>query len=149
MIEDGVLEYDFYYAPGDSIVHPALDRMALLLTPEGVRSHSVTDGKWQRDTSDPLNVSDLPSDAVQGRPVNLLPSAWNHLQLQFEAPKFNWFSMGCSVQKFYPGIQQSSVRLVSLCRRIFCASQKCAVVCRLANENRFADVSQVDTVRCR
>ena len=81
MIEDGVIEYDFFYDPSQSIVHPALDRMVFLLTPEGVKTHWVTDGKWQRDDVEPGNVSGNRLDADTGLPLNLLPNAWNHVEL--------------------------------------------------------------------
>ena len=39
MAEDGAIEYDFVYEPGNAMTHPALDRMAMILAPEGIRIH--------------------------------------------------------------------------------------------------------------
>lgn len=59
MLEDGVIEYEFYYQPGECDVAPALDQEAFVLTPEGVRIHQITDGVWERSSRDPLNQSKI------------------------------------------------------------------------------------------
>jgi len=38
LLEDSVVDYDFYYEPEQTHVHPVLGRAAFLLDPEGVRS---------------------------------------------------------------------------------------------------------------
>ena len=44
-LRDGdVLSYEFLYEPGQVMVHPALDRLAFLLEPAGVRLHWMTTG---------------------------------------------------------------------------------------------------------
>ncbi len=73
MLEDGEIRYEFYYDPevklaapassqfsylganapkrtvkGQSLVHPALDRMVCLIEPDGVKIHWLTDGRWDR-----------------------------------------------------------------------------------------------------
>ena len=48
MLEDGMIEYEFYYRPGESHCHPALDRLAFLLDPAGVRVHWITDDRYDR-----------------------------------------------------------------------------------------------------
>lgn len=49
--------YDFWYEPGDggSMTHPALDRLAFLLEPDGVRVH------WMTPSNDPSDEAALPS----------------------------------------------------------------------------------------
>src|SRR5690606_4286892 len=39
--EDGTIEYEFLYEPGRTCVHPALDRLAFVLAPDGVRIHWI------------------------------------------------------------------------------------------------------------
>ncbi|MBL8817192.1 MAG: DUF1583 domain-containing protein [Planctomyces sp.] len=85
--EEGVIEYDFFYDPNRSVVHPALDRMVFLLTPDGVRTHWVTDGKWQQDDINPGNVSRERLTEETGLLPNLLPNAWNHIKLSIQADK--------------------------------------------------------------
>src|SRR5690606_22175532 len=37
LVENGSIEYEFFYEPGRLEAHPAMDRLAFLLRPEGVR----------------------------------------------------------------------------------------------------------------
>ncbi|MCB0075071.1 MAG: DUF1583 domain-containing protein, partial [Caldilineaceae bacterium] len=81
MLEDGTIEYEFYYEPEKCIAHPALDRLAFILQPDGVRYHWITDGPHDR--------SGIPTDNLFSEPgtqrsniVPLRPGQWNHLQLK-------------------------------------------------------------------
>ena len=81
MLEDGTIEYDFFYDEDNVHVHPALDRLTFLLKPAGVSMHHVTDGPWDRSAGDPLNVHD---DRQSRRGPGRLPlrqNDWNHLRL--------------------------------------------------------------------
>lgn len=82
MLEDGTIDYDFYYSPGSMLVHPALDRLAFLLRPDGVRIHWVTDGKHDRSDLSPANVYDEPANRRGPEQLPLKPGDWNHLQLR-------------------------------------------------------------------
>src|SRR5262249_27798498 len=57
LLEDGTLRYEFYYVAGKALAHPALDRLALLLQPEGVQVHWLTDGKYDRTGLAPDNAA--------------------------------------------------------------------------------------------
>lgn len=83
MMEDGVIDYEFYYEPGRTIVHPALDRMSFLLEPDGVKTHWITDGRFQRDDLAPANVSgtNTPADKI---PLPLRASEWNRMQVSLK-----------------------------------------------------------------
>jgi len=48
LVENGVIEYDFFYEPGETAAHPALDRLAFILAPQGVRIHWITDDRYDR-----------------------------------------------------------------------------------------------------
>jgi hypothetical protein len=81
MIEDGVIEYDFYYRAGDVHVHPALDRLAFMLQPDGVRVHWVTDGPFDRTGLAPDNLFDEPENRRGDGALPLKPDDWNRLRL--------------------------------------------------------------------
>lgn len=55
MLEDGAIEYKFFYKAGQSTVHPAIDRAAFLLDQDGVNLHWVTDGRFDRSEVSPGN----------------------------------------------------------------------------------------------
>jgi hypothetical protein len=81
LLEDGTLDYEFFYVPGKALTHPALDRLALLLDPEGVKVHWLTDGKYDRTGLAPDNVS---SEKANRRGPDKLPLKerdWNRVQL--------------------------------------------------------------------
>ena len=69
--------YEFLYEPGRTEVHPALDRLALLLEPNGVRLHwmasDFTDGSGLRAD----NVADEPACRRGPRPLPLKLGGWN------------------------------------------------------------------------
>lgn len=81
MLEDGTIEYDFFYREGQSHTHPALDRLVFLIEPSGVRLHWATDGAFDRTGADPLNVVDEPENRRGPDKLPLQPNAWNHLRL--------------------------------------------------------------------
>jgi len=82
MLEDGTIEYEFQYRPGVDQVHPAIDRMAFLLAPEGVRIHWITDGPYDRTGLSPSNVYDEPENRRGDGPLPLKVGEWNRLRLQ-------------------------------------------------------------------
>ena len=62
MLEDGRIEYEFYFDPGKVMVHPVIDRLAFLIEPEGVKVHRLTDGAFERSGLAPDNVCDEPEN---------------------------------------------------------------------------------------
>ena len=83
-VENGTIQYDFWYEPGKYLVHPAVDRLVFLLDPAGVRTHWVTDS--EHDTTGVLpDNSRLEPENIRGEgPLPLLKNDWNHLALQFQ-----------------------------------------------------------------
>ena len=67
MLEDGQIAYEFYYEPGKVMVHPALDRLAFLLEPDGVKIHRLTDGAYERTGLTPDNTATSPRTAAARR----------------------------------------------------------------------------------
>lgn len=77
--EDGTIEYEFYYTPGQYAAHPALDRMVFYLQPDGVRIHALTD----RDFEPSLAADSLSEAVLEGTPAAGLPlkqNEWNSLK---------------------------------------------------------------------
>lgn len=83
LVENGSISFEFFYEPGTSLTHPALDRIAFLLRPEGVRLHWITDGPYERALISPDNEF-LPDSATPSGPLSLREGDWNHAQLNLE-----------------------------------------------------------------
>jgi hypothetical protein len=79
--EDGTIEYDFFYKKGEACVHPALDRLAFLLDPGGVKIHWITDRRYERFEHDPTNVSQEPASQRGPSQLPLHNDAWNRLKI--------------------------------------------------------------------
>nr|MBC8357152.1 DUF1583 domain-containing protein [Planctomycetota bacterium] len=81
MVEDGTIEYEFFYRKGDTHVHPALDRLAFMLQSDGVRVHWVTDDQFDRTELTPDNLFDEPDNRRGPQALPLKQNDWNQLQL--------------------------------------------------------------------
>lgn len=81
LLEDGTVEYEFYYQPEKFHVHPALDRLCFLLDPKGVQVHRLTDAGADRTGLAPENVTTEPSHRRGPAELPLKRKAWNKLQL--------------------------------------------------------------------
>ena len=78
MIEDGVIEYEFWYAPEESVAHPTVGRQCFLLEADGVKLHQVTDGEFERSALRPDNKTTSTSPLQ----LPLRPSAWNRMRVE-------------------------------------------------------------------
>ncbi|MCA9070279.1 MAG: DUF1583 domain-containing protein, partial [Planctomycetaceae bacterium] len=81
LIEDGSIEYDFTYIPGQVHAHPAFDRLVFLLEREGVRLHWLTDGKFDRTDVAPDNRIDEPLNRRGPDRLPLREQQLNHVKL--------------------------------------------------------------------
>ena len=86
MLEDGSIEYEFFYDreqshPHPAHVHPVLDRVAFLLEPDGVKIHWCTDGIHDRTELSPANSYEEPQNRVGPVELPLVPDAWNKAKL--------------------------------------------------------------------
>jgi hypothetical protein len=81
LLEDGTVEYEFYYEPEKYHVHPAVDRLCLLLDPKGVQVHWLTDGPHDRTGLPPENATAEPAHRRGPAELPLKAKAWNKLQL--------------------------------------------------------------------
>lgn len=81
LVEDSVMTYDFFYVPRQTMVHPALGRMAFLLDPAGVKLHWLTDSLWESSNLTPGNESVFQDQRRGPATLPLKDSDWNRLQL--------------------------------------------------------------------
>ncbi len=79
MVENGTIEYEFWYEPGKTMAHPALGRNCFLIREDGVGLHRLTDGRFDRSELRPGNERSI--DAQSGSPPPLQSNAWNQLSL--------------------------------------------------------------------
>ena len=82
LLEDGAIEYEFYFEPGKALVHPALGRLAMLLEPKRVAEHWITDAQFETSTLAPGNRTIIPSDQRSKGELRLLEKQWNKLRLE-------------------------------------------------------------------
>jgi tetratricopeptide (TPR) repeat protein len=73
--------YEFYFEPDQVLVHPALDRLAFLLEPGGVRLHWMTATAGETSGIPPDNVIDAPEGRLGAGDLSLKPGQWNTLTL--------------------------------------------------------------------
>jgi hypothetical protein len=81
LIEDGVVEYEFFHEPGKTTVHPALDRLTFLLEPAGVRVHWMTDAAYERTGLALDNAAVEKANRRGPDRLPLKPGEWNRLRL--------------------------------------------------------------------
>jgi len=81
MLEDGTVEYKFFYKAGQSTVHPAIGRAAFLLKPDGVNLHWVTDGKFDRSDLSPGNSIVEPENRRGPERLPVKADDWNAVRL--------------------------------------------------------------------
>ena len=81
MLDDGAVEYEFFYDPDKSLVHPMLGRLTFLLEPEGVKLHWLTDGFNEHSEKRFDNAVDEPSCRRGPSRWPLKPKAWNRVRL--------------------------------------------------------------------
>ncbi|HBE62937.1 MAG TPA: TolB protein [Rhodopirellula baltica] len=76
------VEYEFFYDPGKANAHPALDRLAFLISNEGVTEHWGTDGCFDRTLLRPDNMEFVSDYQRHEGTLPLKVSEWNHGELQ-------------------------------------------------------------------
>jgi hypothetical protein len=81
LVEDGTIDYEFFYKPGAQETHPALDRLALLLEPAGVREHWITDHRYERTDLAPDNSFERPQNRRGPAVLPLKADDWNRVRL--------------------------------------------------------------------
>jgi hypothetical protein len=70
------------FVAGQTLVHPALDRLVCLIEPDGVKVHWLTDGRWDRTGLLPGNSTAEPGRGPQK--LTLKSRDWNAVNLAVE-----------------------------------------------------------------
>jgi tetratricopeptide (TPR) repeat protein len=73
--EDGEISYEFFHEPGKADVAPALDRLAFLVEPDGIKLHRITDAPFDRTG---LKIEDARETPAK---LDIKPGAWNRMTL--------------------------------------------------------------------
>lgn len=88
MFEDGTIEFEFFSQKPNSTsqtparsAHVALDRLCLLLRPEGVATHWLTDGRYEQSELPPDNAVIVPEHQKVTGPLPLKDGEWNRAAL--------------------------------------------------------------------
>ncbi|MBL8815286.1 MAG: DUF1583 domain-containing protein [Planctomyces sp.] len=81
MIEDGKIEYEFFYDPGQAVVHPVLDRLCMVLNPGGVELHWVTDGRHDPTSLGSDNISPQTEYHKVSGGLPLVEKSWNTVSI--------------------------------------------------------------------
>lgn len=81
MLENGTITYEFYYEDGVSQAHPALDRLAFLLSPDGVQTHWITDGVYDRTGLSRGNITHEEQNRRGPDELPLRQADWNQVDL--------------------------------------------------------------------
>lgn len=81
LVEDGSVEYEFFYRPGEVHTHPALGRQAFLLEPGGVRLHKISDREYE--VAEPFWGEKVAATQLvkSDRGLPLQPNEWNTIRL--------------------------------------------------------------------
>ena len=99
MLENGAIEYDFFYDAEKACVHPTLDRLTFLLEPDGVRLHWLTDGHSDRSGVPFDNAKDEPACRIGPSKLPLKEKAWNRVRLSVIGDKVRIALNGVDVYK--------------------------------------------------
>lgn len=81
MLEDGTIEFEFFYRENETLVNPVLDRLCFLLHPDGVRIHWLTDGAFDRTHLAADNVTHEEENRRGPQQLPLRNNEWNQLGL--------------------------------------------------------------------
>jgi hypothetical protein len=84
LVEDGELRYEFFYQKDEAAVHPALDRLAFLIRPQGVGLHWVTDGPSDQTMLSPGHVVEEAENRRGPEALPLKENDWNAMKLTLQ-----------------------------------------------------------------
>jgi hypothetical protein len=81
LLEDGELDYEMFYVPGEIEIHPAVGRTVVQIMPERIARHILTDGDLDRSGLAPDNSAPI-EGASPG--AALKPNDWNQVKLRLK-----------------------------------------------------------------
>jgi tetratricopeptide (TPR) repeat protein len=79
------ISYEFFYRPGEELVHPAIGRVAFELEPGGVRLHWITDSPHTVPFGMPAdNAVEIAQEQRGPKRLPLEPGAWNSVEMSLD-----------------------------------------------------------------
>ncbi len=78
MLEDGEIEFETFYVPGEQEVHPAVGKSAILLQPDGAKLNMLTEAQYDPRDLAPDNATAMTGAAAT---IDLKPNEWNKVKL--------------------------------------------------------------------
>jgi len=94
MLEDGEIEFESFWVPGEQEVHPSVGRSAILIQPDGAKLHILTDAQYETRDLAPDNVSPVPGAADK---IDLKANDWNQIRLVLKGDQLTVFVNGSQV----------------------------------------------------
>lgn len=85
LLDGESITYEFLHEGKDSVVHPAVGRLAFLLEPTGVRVRWITTGQNEWTGLEADNASLEPLNRRGSRPLPLVETQWNSVSVQMTA----------------------------------------------------------------
>ncbi|TWT72849.1 DUF1583 domain-containing protein [Allorhodopirellula solitaria] len=77
------VSYEFYYVPGQSVAHPAIGGVAMMLQPDGVMSHWISVPAWDGAGALPADNTMIEADCRRGpQSLPLQPNEWNRVSVK-------------------------------------------------------------------
>ena len=89
LLDGDVVTYDFLYQPGQVMVHPAIDRLAFLIEPDGVKLHWMTAGGSDLTGLAADNVAEEPENRRGPKPLPLKSGEWNAIKMALDKNKLS------------------------------------------------------------
>lgn len=80
MLEDGVIEFEAYWEPGVSEVHPCVGRSAILLSAGAPKLHQLTEAQYERRNLTVDNESEIPGSTAP----ELKTRDWNKVRMSLK-----------------------------------------------------------------
>ncbi|MBI3863250.1 MAG: DUF1583 domain-containing protein, partial [Planctomycetia bacterium] len=112
LLEDSEIEYEFFYEPGASNVHPALDRLTFLVEPAGIRIHWLTDAQFDRTGLAPDNALDEPANRRGPKTLPLKAGDWNQMRVTVKGDTVTLALNGTQV--YERSLESSNQRIFAL-----------------------------------
>jgi hypothetical protein len=94
MLEDGEIEFEWFWVPGKQEVHPAVGRSAILIRPDGARLHTLTEAPYETRDLAPGNEVAIPGAAPK---IDLRPNDWNQVRIALTGNQLSVFVNGNEV----------------------------------------------------
>ena len=94
MLEDGEIEFETFYVPGEQEVHPAVGKSAILLQPDGAKLHTLTEAQYDPRDLAPDNAAVIVGAAAT---IDLKPNDWNKVKLTLKGDQLTITVNGTAV----------------------------------------------------